>query len=597
VIRPELAEGRWISAVRMLAALSCVLACSGESNSPADGAAEGSGGAGGLPTTTGGVPATGGGDGDTGGAGGAAAGATPSGGSAGPNAGGTPTGNWLVPARIRRLANAEYDGSVQALLSTEQSPATGPDFPPDLRQDGFTVSDTQRVDAVLVERLDEAALGLVAEAREAGTLARLAPCASNDEPKSCARAYITSFGGRVYRRPLLDEEVQALLALYEIGAETASYEDGIAHVTRGLLQSAGFLYLTELGDGGPARNHAVQLTPHEIAVQLSYSFTSAPPDDELAQKAAAGALADPEQRAAQVRRLFETDARARDTAVRLVREWLGIDRIDDSAKDSLVYPEFEKEKPKIVAESRDFVGGVAFESTGNISELFNADWTVDSGPLSLYQVAAKGPIPASSRLTGRIGILNQAAFLATYANAHESHPVFRGVAIAQRVTCLNLDSPASFNIQVVPPLPDPTKTTRELFSAHPEDELCASCHDIIDPFGFSFEHFDGMGAYRDSDNGKPVDSAVTVSVDQDYDGDFADSNEFALALAKSERVRECFARFMFRAVKATGDNAATPGETEFMDFWRKQPKAGQGDMLETWISIAKSPTFALREEP
>jgi hypothetical protein len=33
---------------------------------------------------------------------------------------------------------------------------------------------------------------------------------------------------------------------------------------------------------------------------------------------------------------------------------------------------------------------------------------------------------------------------------------FRGVAIAQRVTCMGLDSPASFNIQVIPPAPDPT---------------------------------------------------------------------------------------------------------------------------------------------
>lgn len=548
------------------------------------------GGAGGVSTPTGGVPATGG-------AGGATGGSAHSGGLAESGTGGAPLGNWLVPARIRRLANAEYDGSVQALLSTEQSPAAGPDFPPDLRQDGFTVSDTQRVDAVLVERLDEAALSLVSEARKNGTLARLSPCAPNDDPKSCARAFITSFGGRAYRRPLVDEEIQSLLALYEIGADGASYEDGIDHVTRGLLQSAGFLYLTELGDGSPPKDHIVRLTPHEIAAQLSYYFTSAPPDDALAQKAAAGALEDPEERAAEVRRLFETDPRARDTAVRLVREWLGIDRIDDSAKDSLVYPEFESEKPKIVAESRDFVRGVAFESTGNIAELFGADWTVDSGPLSLYQVAGAGPIPGSSSVTDRIGILNQAAFLATYANAHESHPVFRGVAIAQRVTCLNLDSPASFNIQVVPPLPDPTKTTRELFSAHPADEICAGCHDIIDPFGFSFEHFDGMGAYRELDNGKPVDSKVTVAVDQDYDGDFADSNEFALALAKSERVRECFAQFMFRAAKATGDNAATPGETEFMDFWRNQPKASLGDMVETWVSIATSPTFTLREGP
>ncbi len=77
--------------------------------------------------------------------------------------------------------------------------------------------------------------------------------------------------------------------------------------------------------------------------------------------------------------------------MRLVREWLGIDAIDDSEKDSLVYPDFAGEKAKIVAESSDFVRAVAFESSGNVSELFGAHWTVNSGPLSLYQTAGAGP--------------------------------------------------------------------------------------------------------------------------------------------------------------------------------------------------------------
>ena len=68
-----------------------------------------------------------------------------------------------------------------------------------------------------------------------------------------------------------------------------------------------------------------------------------------------------------------------------MREWLGIDCIDASAKDSLVYPTFEDQKPSIVAESQDFVRAVAFESTGTVGELLGARWTVSSGPLALYQ--------------------------------------------------------------------------------------------------------------------------------------------------------------------------------------------------------------------
>jgi hypothetical protein len=485
---------------------------------------------------------------------------------------------------------------VRRLLATSASPAAGSDFPPDFRQGGFTVNDAQRIDAVLVERLADAADTLAGEARASGLLARVAPCAarSRARARSCARAFIRSFGPRVYRRPLEAEEAAALLALYDAGSqgEGATYQDGVTHVLRGLLQSAGLLYLTELGDGS-AGDGTIALTPYEIASSLSYFLTSAPPDDELLAQAAAGALADPAGREAEARRLLRDVPAAQDTVVRLVREWLGIDRIDGTGKDSLVYPAFAEEKPKIVAESRDFVRAVAFRASGTVSELLGARWTVDSGPLALYRTGGEGPIAGSS-LVDRVGILNQAAFLASYANAHESHPVFRGVAVARRVACLPLDSPTSFDIIVVPPVPDPTKTTRERFHVHSQDSLCQLCHSLIDPLGFSFERFDGMGAARSRENGRPVDSAVVVDQRTEIDGRYADSNQLAAALAGSEAARACFARFMFRAGTATGKPAGRVAEAEFLNEWHANPAAAEGNILETLIAFVKRPSFALR---
>lgn len=498
----------------------------------------------------------------------------------------------LLTARIRRLANAEYDATVQRLLATRASPAAGTEFPPDFRQGGFTVNDAQRIDAVLVERLAKAADALATEARANGTLARVAPCGDRSRARRCARAFIAAFGPKVYRRPLIHEEVTALLALYAAGAAGATYEDGIAHVLRGLLQSAGLLYLTELGDTSSS-DGTIALTPYEIASSLSYLLTSAPPDDELLARAAAGGLSNPAEREAQARRLLETDALAQDNVVRLVREWLGIDRIDESEKDSFVYPDFAEQKPRIVAESKDFVRAVAFRASGTVSELLGATWTVDTGPLALYRTRGDGPV-AGSTLIDRVGILNQAAFLARYANAHESHPVFRGVATARRVACLPLDSPTSFDIIVVPPVPDPGKTTRERFAVHSRDSLCQLCHSIIDPLGFSFEHLDGMGGFRSRENGRPVDSAVVVSERTAFDGPYADSNQLAAALARSESVRACFARFTFRAGAATGKPAGRLAEEEFLSFWRATPAAAEGNIVETLIAFVKRPTFARR---
>ncbi len=140
-------------------------------------------------------------------------------GSTGGGGGGSATaGVPLLPARIRRLTDAEYDASVQALLGTSQTPSKA--FPPDSRQGSFTLNDAQRVDPVLAKQLDVAAVALVGEARGNGTLARLAPCADpGGAGAGCATTFIQSFGARAYRRALTTDESAALLAVYHAAAD------------------------------------------------------------------------------------------------------------------------------------------------------------------------------------------------------------------------------------------------------------------------------------------------------------------------------------------------------------------------------------------
>src|SRR5204863_10161010 len=105
-----------------------------------------------------------------------------------------------LPARIRRLSNAEYDASVRALLGTTSSPSKDFSFPPDAKQGpsnspagaAFTVNDAQRVDPVLADKLDTAAQAVVAEARTNGKLAGFYPCAdaSATGGEACAKSFI-----------------------------------------------------------------------------------------------------------------------------------------------------------------------------------------------------------------------------------------------------------------------------------------------------------------------------------------------------------------------------------------------------------------------
>src|SRR4029078_9222123 len=124
----------------------------------------------------------------------------------------------------------------------------------------------------------------------------------------------------------------------------------------------------------------------------------------------------------------------------------------------------------------------------------------------------------------RKGILNQGAFQAVFAHASESAPVLRGVAVLRRVACYRIPSPTELNIEVTPPVPDPGKTTRDRYAQHAIDPMCKQCHDPIDSIGFTFGPFDGMGKLRVTENNQSVNSATTVSLQNDLDGNYADSN-------------------------------------------------------------------------
>jgi hypothetical protein len=325
-------------------------------------------------------------------------------------------------------------------------------------------------------------------------------------------------------------------------------------------------------------------------------------------------LATPEQRIAAIdapdpqnqnQSVMQT-AGARDRVVRVVREWVGTDALDDTAKDSTVYKDFTTLKPAMVAETSDFVVGLLGLGQGKrtVQELLAADWTptADAGLLSLYgSTGAKNPQQMFTLPTRR-GILNQGAFLSVFAHASETGPVLRGVAVLRRITCIGVPSPSSLNITVVPLVPDPTKTTRARLNAHATDPVCASCHSKIDSFGFAFELYDGMGRFQAQDNGQPVDSSTTIALGSDIDGTYQDSNQLAVALSTSPTVRECFARNIFRASSGRSDDAVKASEDDFISFWKtedatatqKASFAAQGDIIDTMRAYIASPTFGTR---
>jgi hypothetical protein len=510
----------------------------------------------------------------------------------------------LLPARIRRLADAEYEASVRELVPDAPADISA-DFIPDSRQSGFTLNEAQRVDPVFAGQLAAAATTLAATLRQ--HLPPSAVCANpSTGADACADSFIRSFGAQAYRRPLGDDEVAQLMIVFHAALDGGSYEEGIELTARAMLQSAGFLYLTEIGDGaGPT----VKLTPYELASSISYLVQGRPPSAALVQKAVAGELDKGTDRATvlgdEELGLFKADGGAQARAVRVVKEWLGTDKISETAKDSNIYPDYAGVQAAMEAETTQFIATAVTAGAqpgGSLTELLGADWSEVNAPLAkVYGVSAPRANDETFvrvELPKRVGLLNQGAFLSVFAHAHETAPVLRGVAVMRRVACIAVASPVSLQMAIVPPVPDATKTTRQRFTTHATPQ-CATCHDSIDSFGFAFESFDGMGKFRTKDNNLDVDASVVIA-GTDFDGSYADSNALAKAMSKSAQVRECFARHLYRALAATSAPELAAAEDEFVNYSgleKASSTAADANLVATISAFITNPSFAYRRAP
>jgi hypothetical protein len=60
---------------------------------------------------------------------------------------------------------------------------------------------------------------------------------------------------------------------------------------------------------------------------------------------------------------------------------------------------------------------------------------------------------------------------------------------------------------------------RDKLALHRADATCAACHNVIDPIGFSLDHYDRIGRWRDVDEkGKPVDATGKTAEGKRFDG-------------------------------------------------------------------------------
>jgi hypothetical protein len=483
--------------------------------------------------------------------------------------------------RVRRLTAVEFDNTVQALLGTQQRLGQTT-FAPDYRQDGFTRNAGAVIDSIVAPEIGAAADALAQEA-VANRLDALAPC-SDPNADNCAQKFVTTFGAKAFRRPLGSDEVTALMTVYHAGLTNQTYGDAIQLTLSAMLQSAGFLYLTELG--GTVVQGRTQLTSWEAASTLSYFITGGPPDDALTQAAAADALQTPDQLGAQAQRLLMLPA-ARQQVAQFVMQWLRID-----TPTSTLLP--AATTSSMVSETVAFTGEVFFGDEGTLANLLSADYTfVDSTLAALYGLSppASGLVKVS---TGgqRLGIFNQGSFLSTYAHGNLSAPVKRGHVVRSELLCQTIPPPdPSLMVNMTVAAPPAGSTTRDVDKVHMANSACSGCHTLMDPIGFAFENFDGTAAYRTTENGQPIDSSGELDSAGSASGPFTNEKDLLQRLAGDPDAAACFSTFFFRFASAQNSSDT---EAAFAAFVQTQPAPTQAKLLDLLVAFVRSDLFSKR---
>jgi hypothetical protein len=490
----------------------------------------------------------------------------------------------LLPVRVRLLSNAELERSSAALLGAPQSFRSR--LPAEVRQSGYTRNAEQPLSASAALTWASLAAALSQTAVQTRR-AWLWPCAGTTP--ACEAPALQRLARLAWRRPANDVELGRLLSLLHSGRRDSGAEQALVDVLAALMQAPSFLYAFELGADDAGSGSRVQLGPYEIASALAYTLSGGPPDAALLAAAAAGELSEPEQRQVHARRLLG-QSESRYHFRRFVLEWLEVDRLAETSKDPVLFPDYDRLKEHMLAETENFADEVIVTRGASARSLLAADFaSVDPSMARFYGLSAFGAaVPLAA--TPRLGVLQQASVLATHAHADVSSPVKRGDFVLRRVLCKQLPRPAELGIEVVMPRPQPNATGRERFTQHVFDPDCNSCHKQIDPLGFAFENFDAAGQARSEEANKPVQTRVTWN----FGGQsltFEDSRALSRWLAEQPETERCFARQAFRYFSA--QSGAEP-EEHFLQLVQQLPPARRGSLLEMLVAYAGSDAFVLR---
>jgi len=330
------------------------------------------------------------------------------------------------------------------------------------------------------------------------------------EEDACAQRILATLMRRAYRRPVSDGDLRKPLALFRESRKVEGFEAAIETALSAVLVSPEFLFRVERDPAGVASKTAYRLNDLELASRLSFFMWSSIPDDELLEIAERGRLSQLGVIEQQVRRML-ADPRSRSLVNNFAGQWLHLRNLESATPDLRLFPDFDDNlRQAFRLETELFFDSVMREDR-SIVDLLKADYSYVNERLAKHYgiphvYGSRFRRVSLAKDSQRGGLLRQGSILTVTSYATRTSPVIRGKWILENV----IGTPPPPPLPNVPTLKDntvsATLSVRERLAEHRANAACASCHNMMDPVGFSLENFDAVGRWRTLEEGKPIDN-------------------------------------------------------------------------------------------
>ncbi len=203
-------------------------------------------------------------------------------------------------------------------------------------------------------------------------------------------------------------------------------------------------------------------------------------------------------------------------------QWLLLRNIDQIKPDVEQFPVFDESLRRAFRQETEMLFSWILRQNRPVTELLDANYTFLNDRLAeFYGVSGVyGSRFRRVELTdpNRGGLLGQGSILTATSYPTRTSVVLRGKWVLENL----LGSPPPPPPPNVPSLELHAKgrqlSMREAMEVHRANPVCASCHARMDPIGFALENYDGIGAWRTSDNGVAVNASGKLPDGSEFTG-------------------------------------------------------------------------------